>query len=313
VGYQGTLNEATGYDYTRTQLVPFEGYFVNNLGPNPATLEIPPKAAIGGATAKQVADWQSALQSNEWALQITAAADRHLDKDNYIGCLNNAADTWDANDFSEAPFFDQHVSLYFPHLEWQIFPDLYTGDFRSITSEGRYWDFRVQTNLAYSEVILILADIQNLPADWDIALLDKASHISVNFREQGKYTFISGAGETVREFRIVVGQHDFIDTNDLDLAGVPQDFALGQNYPNPFNPETWINYELPSISQVRIAIFNLSGQLIRTLFDGQQSAGRYVVSWDGTTDDGDRVASGVYLVRMEAGKFVAMRKMIVTK
>jgi flagellar hook assembly protein FlgD len=57
----------------------------------------------------------------------------------------------------------------------------------------------------------------------------------------------------------------------------------------------------------------LSGQIIRTLFNGEQSAGRYTVSWDGANASGDRVVSGLYLVRMEAGKFVAVRKMILAK
>jgi hypothetical protein len=330
-GYQGTLNEATGYDMNRTQLVPFEGYFVNNKGSSPTTIKILPKAATGSAAAKPAADWQSALQSNEWALQITASSGRYLDKDNYLGCLNEAADEWDANDFSEAPFFADHVSLYFPHHEWKKYPDLYTGDFREVKSEGDYWDFVVESEVAKSEVMLRLAEAQNLPAEWQIILLDKASRIAVNFGERKNYSFLPETAKTVREFRLVIGKQDFVESNDLNLAGVPQDFVLGQNYPNPFwsaatsrsagNSETRINYELPAISHLKITVYNLSGQLIRTLFDGEQSAGRYTVAWDGTNASGNRVASGVYLVRMEAGnpstnsgqRFVAVRKMILTK
>jgi hypothetical protein len=190
---------------------------------------------------------------------------------------------------------------------------LYNGNFRSVALEGLYWDFKVQTNLAHPAVTLTLADIQNLPADWEIVLLDKESRISLNFREQMKYAFVSSAEKTVRDFRIVVGKNDFVETNDLGLAGMPQEFALTQNYPNPFNLETRINYELPSINRVRIAIFNLSGQLVHTLFDSEQSAGRYTVLWDGTTVTGEHAASGIYLVRMEAGKFVAVKKAILTK
>ena len=330
VGYQGSLNEATGYDYTRTQMVSFEGYFVNNKGSSPTTIEIPPKAVSGSAATKQMADWKSALQGNEWGIQITAACDRYLDKDNYLGNLNDASDEWDANDFSEAPFFDQHVALYFPHPEWKKYPDLYTGDFRETKAEGDYWDFVVRSEVAKSEVarsevVLRLAEVQNLPADWEIILLDKASRVAINFSEKKEYTFPSGNGKTVREFRVVVGRKEFVETNDLNLAGVPQAFALGQNYPNPFNPETRINYELPAINRVKITIYNLSGQLVRTLFDGEQSVGRYTVSWDGVNAVGDRVASGVYLVRMEASPstgsgstgsgrgFVTVRKMVLAR
>ncbi|MCI0552551.1 MAG: T9SS type A sorting domain-containing protein, partial [Anaerolineae bacterium] len=316
VGYQGALNEATGYDYTRTHLVPFEGYFVNNRGSSSTTIEIPPKAASGSSLAKSAAGLLELenFEGNEWGIQITAACDRYLDKDNYLGCFNDADDAWDSNDFSEAPFFDKHVSLYFPHREWENYPGLYTGDFRVVKAEGDYWDFRVQTNINQSEVTLTLADMQNVPADWDVILLDKASSISVNFRENRKYTFISDASEkTEREFRIVVGEKEFVEGNDLNLSGVPEDFKLSQNYPNPFNPDTRINYELPATSHVKISVYNLNGQLVRTLLNAEQSAGRYFASWDGINGQGDRVASGIYLVRMEAGTFMAVRKMVFAK
>lgn len=158
-----------------------------------------------------------------------------------------------------------------------------------------------------------LTEIHNLPLDWDVLLLDKTSRVSVNFRELGKYTFFSSAGETVREFRIVVGRNEFVETNDLDLAGAPQDFVLSQNYPNPFNPSTQISYEIPVASQVKIVIYDLRGQFIWTLIDEQQSAGRYVVSWDGTNAGNERVASGIYLVRMEAGRFDCIRRVILIK
>jgi hypothetical protein len=167
--------------------------------------------------------------------------------------------------------------------------------------------------------------------------LDKTSHVAINFSEKKQYTFPPEGGKTVREFRIVVGRKDFVETNDLNLAGVPQAFALGQNYPNPFwsaatsrsagNPSTVISFQLPVVSNVKLAIYNLNGQLVRTLFDGEQSAGRYTVLWDGTNVNGERVASGIYLVRMEANpstgfpkkpgqagqRFVAARKMVLAR
>jgi hypothetical protein len=170
---------------------------------------------------------------------------------------------------------------------------------------------------------LKLADVQNLPADWEVVLLDKASRVAINFSEKKQYAFPSGNGKTVREFRVVVGRKDFVETNDLNSEGVPQAFALGQNYPNPFwsgatsrfagNPSTRIDYELPITSYVKISVYNLNGQLVRKLFDGEHSAGRYTVSWDGSNTFGDRMASGVYLVRMEATRFAVVRKIVLAK
>ena len=316
VGYQGALNEPTGYDFTRTQLVPFQGYFVNNNSASPATLVIPPQSATGTALLARQDPPVPGIrltQSNEWIAQITAQADRFLDKDNYIGVLNGASDGWDRHDFSEAPFFDSYISLYFPHEDWQTFSSRYTGDFRSINSEGHFWDFRVKSNIPHSEVILILANIQNLPSGMDVVLIDKASRVSVNWFEQHTHKFPAGEGGVERDFRIVVGQPDFVDRNDLGFSGVPEQFALSQNYPNPFNPETRIDYELPSASDVTIAVYNLRGQQVRHLFSGKQSAGRYTVSWDGKSGSGLSVASGVYLIRMKASKFVSVRKILLAR
>ena len=315
VGYQGSANDATGYDFTRTQLQPFQGYFVNNQEAINITIEIPPQSATGTTVLAKQAGLPvlSTLQNNEWAIQLTAQSDRYLDKDNYIGVLDDASDTWDSNDFSEAPFFDSFVLLYFPHEDWEVYPGLYTGDFRSINTEGHFWDFHVKSNIANSEVVLNLANIQNLPSEMDIVLIDKASRISISLLEQDSYTFASGADGAERDFRIVMGKSDFVDSNDLDFSGIPETFTLLQNYPNPFNPETNIDYELPLESEVKIAIYNLRGQRVRTLLDAQQNPGRYTVSWDGKSDNGLSVASGVYLVRMQAGKFVSVRKVLLTK
>jgi len=97
-------------------------------------------------------------------------------------------------------------------------------------------------------------------------------------------------------------------------ADLPQFFALLPNYPNPFNPETSIDYELPTVSNVKLSIYNLQGQRVRTLVNRAQPAGRYQVTWDGTDDNGVQVASGVYFYRLTTGSgFVATRKMILLR
>ena len=93
----------------------------------------------------------------------------------------------------------------------------------------------------------------------------------------------------------------------------PRGFALLQNYPNPFNPETEISYSLPEHSQVRLAIYNLMGQKVRILVDEYQAAGHKTVHWDGTDEDGNKVASGIYFYRIKAGKYAETKKMILMK
>jgi len=94
---------------------------------------------------------------------------------------------------------------------------------------------------------------------------------------------------------------------------LPATYALSQSHPNPFNPQTTITYDVAKDGTVRLHIYAITGQRIRTLVDGERSAGSYSVAWDSTDDVGQAVASGVYLVRMIAGDYRAVRKMLLMK
>lgn len=97
--------------------------------------------------------------------------------------------------------------------------------------------------------------------------------------------------------------------------GKPEDFSLLDNYPNPFNPETKILYTVGTagISHVKLQVFNVLGQKVKTLVDDLQAPGAYEVSWDGTEESGAEVASGVYFYRLEAGQFNQIKKMVLVR
>jgi len=86
-----------------------------------------------------------------------------------------------------------------------------------------------------------------------------------------------------------------------------------KNYPNPFNPETTISFSIPASGQTSVKIYNLKGQLVRTLIDETMNAGYQKVVWNGTDDNQKSVASGVYFYRVNnAGKIIT-RKMLLAK
>ena len=100
----------------------------------------------------------------------------------------------------------------------------------------------------------------------------------------------------------------------LRVRLVPSAFALQPNYPNPFNPETMIAYDLPYAAQVRLEVFDVLGQRVRLLAEGEQNAGRYRVAWDGRDDGAHAVASGLYFYRLQAADgFIAVRKMLLLR
>jgi len=120
------------------------------------------------------------------------------------------------------------------------------------------------------------------------------------------------------------GQLDVKWNDDLDFsidvpvtsAGanpIPESYALDQNYPNPFNAGTVIRFALPEASKVRVSVFNVLGQTVKTLADQEMDAGYQTVSWDGRDDNGNIAASGVYFYRIAANKFNETKKMTLLK
>ena len=104
----------------------------------------------------------------------------------------------------------------------------------------------------------------------------------------------------------------------LEGIGQPTQNLLLQNYPNPFNPETWIPYQLSEDTPVSISIYDTTGQLVRTLSLGFQSAGFYnsqgrAAYWDGRNELGERVASGIYFYQLTTPAFQQTRRLVIVK
>lgn len=99
----------------------------------------------------------------------------------------------------------------------------------------------------------------------------------------------------------------------VDDRNSPKDFALGQNHPNPFNPTTTIRYAVPVAGPVKLTIYNLLGQKVRTLVDESKSSGEWEVTWNGRNEAGLTVATGVYLYQLKAAGKISVRKMMFIK
>jgi hypothetical protein len=104
-----------------------------------------------------------------------------------------------------------------------------------------------------------------------------------------------------------------------DAPSRPVAFELNQNYPNPFNPSTTIKFTLPSVADggitlpTNLRIYNVLGEVVRTLVDERMAPGVHHEVWDGRDDHGSRVASGIYFYRLRSGDFVQTKKMVLMK
>ena len=104
-----------------------------------------------------------------------------------------------------------------------------------------------------------------------------------------------------------------VESTNESFLGIPKTFCLYQNYPNPFNPTTNIQFQTNKNVKVTLKIYDVLGQEICTLVDEERQAGYYETIWDGKDGSGKNMASGIYIFTLQAGDFLATKKMILLR
>ncbi len=141
--------------------------------------------------------------------------------------------------------------------------------------------------------------------------------------------YVSGSSSVKLRFRSIQPDWDWfwvIDNVKLSGRGyntidvkhdltrmIPETYKLHPNYPNPFNPVTTIRYDLKNPGKVTLKVYNMLGQEVRTLVNRHESPGFKSVVWDGRDNKGKMASSGLYIYRIETGKFVKSHKMLLVK
>ncbi|MEW6686705.1 MAG: FlgD immunoglobulin-like domain containing protein, partial [Candidatus Edwardsbacteria bacterium] len=182
------------------------------------------------------------------------------------------------------------------------------------SAEGQVWKFTVEGN----EEAKIQWDIgDKISKDNAIYLFDPKTSVAIDLRKNSEYKFVFGSGESKRNFTLLMGSEEFVLNQLKGIRGIPKETLLGQNYPNPFSSQTAIRYSLSAISHepsaishTTLKIYNIAGQLVKTLVNEPQNPGYYAVRWDGKDEAGKKVSAGVYFYRLTAGNFTATRKMV---
>jgi hypothetical protein len=126
--------------------------------------------------------------------------------------------------------------------------------------------------------------------------------------------YIAGVSAVYDDGESEIMEYPFTYVGPGDAGNIiPLVTELRNNFPNPFNPDTQIAFSLNKQSHVQITIYNIRGQLVRTLVDEQRDANNYTVTWNGTDDSRKPVSSGIYFYKMKAEKYVSTKKMILMK
>jgi len=132
-----------------------------------------------------------------------------------------------------------------------------------------------------------------------------------------RYEFTDGSARPGKAYKYRIDytrdgdRHALFETDWVEP--LPAKFVLHQNLPNPFNPSTRISFELGEPCRATLAIYDIAGRLVRSLVDDMMEAGKHSAVWNGRSDRGETLASGIYFYRLRAGSFTETRKMVLLK
>ena len=197
-------------------------------------------------------------------------------------------------------------------------PDYFAYSY--IQDESNTWDIKL-VNFAETgqdgDLIFKSRDVErpSFSPDDKYLVIDRFSDgklLIVDIAGKSYFELDLSSGARYPEWFVVGGSYDLeVEANPAEQPG---EFFLEANYPNPFNAGTLISYTLRQQSRVRVAVYDVQGRLVKLLQDGIKTAGRHSISWQGGGADGQPLASGIYLCKLEAeGGFSASRKMLLVK
>ncbi len=287
-------------------MAPGTGYFVYHAGANPVTLRVPTVSAgkaagdrqPGSAAEAELAD----LAGCAWTIRIAASQGGRHDLIKTIGALAPGAEG--PGNLHQPPALPHDLAVWLEH-ESAAGVHRLRRDLRSF-DQGGVWDLVVRPAAGGGPVTLTFAGLDEVPADLQIALA--APHGTVDLRRAGATWQSAADGET--HLRLVVGSQDLVE----QAAGsLPQPFALLPAYPNPSNPSTRVTFALPRATAVRLSVYDLAGRRVRTLLDDVRAPGRHAIEWDGADDTGRGLASGIYVLRLQAGELSQTRKLTLVR
>jgi len=292
-----------------TIVSPWRGYWVH--ANQEVTIVYSRMPAFPKSVNRQVSDidalnpgnlTKKSATANDWKLSLNVTNDQYNDLGNFIGISESNKEL----PIYEPPHLDEYCSAYFSATEGKITQDLRQPftDLREI----KEWQFNVSSSNTGKKHTI---NWQNWSEESGIYLylVDQVHEKVINLSEDNSYVFTSSSEN--HQFKVYA-------TMDAVFAPkiIPVSYKLLQNYPNPFNPNTTIKFGIPESGDnklVSLKIFNILGQEVSTLLNGNLEAGYHEVKWNGLNQHGFSVASGVYFYRLIGEGIHQVKKMVLIR
>ncbi|MCF7802570.1 MAG: fibronectin type III domain-containing protein [Candidatus Marinimicrobia bacterium] len=182
-----------------------------------------------------------------------------------------------------------------------------TREIRPDNGSGQEFHLRLQTS-SNEKIALRAQGNYDQETEIQLRLVNKQTGEWYDLKRTKQFQVVTTTGS--KSYALLIGSKAFVE--DRQASYLPKKITLSQNFPNPFNGQTTIAYVIPQSlekSQVTIQIFNIMGQKVKTLVNTQKAPGRYQVVWNGANQNGNRVASGVYLYRLRINDQQITRKL----
>jgi len=308
-----------------SQLAPWAGYFVFNARSEPDTLRIPP-VGVGQTERKgrdqaplQAAADSADAEEDRYTLRVEAVTDAGRAETD-LGLWPKAEVGRDAHDRAQVPPIGGGVRIAameaaagrsVPHAR-SVKPasDSVETAGSAGRGEGQSWQLRLWRPDAESETsaTLRLTDQGERPPEYERYVLD----LREDRRIAPGAVLKLDPGE-VRRLKVIVGTEAYARENSQGLSVPDLETTLRESYPNPFDERTTIEYVLSEEEHVRLEIYNVLGQRVRTLVQGTKRAGTHRVTWEGENRYGTPVGNGVYFYRLKSGDVTETRKTVVVR
>ncbi|MBN2008942.1 T9SS type A sorting domain-containing protein [candidate division KSB1 bacterium] len=228
--------------------------------------------------------------NNDWQIQIVLTDGEYCDDATWCGVNENASYDFDHFEYRK-PIIDLPIpQVYFYHPEWDSVYSAFATDIRPHFEISETWEFQIKSPTGRT-ITLTFLGLEQLDPQMAIRLFDVTSGKILNLRDSSTASiYIS---KPIMQFKLIVGTIAEIAESALEPI-----FKLGTNYPNPFNNETIIPLSLPENAFVEISIFNIAGQQVRSLYRGFLEKGSHRFPWNGTTETGLSLTTGIYFYRL---------------
>jgi hypothetical protein len=277
----------------------FKGYYFDNQT-NLSVLKIPYLLTFTYSQLLQAPD------PTLWRIHVHLSQQEYNDQSLSLGVALMANSGLDNLDYRKPRALSIMPSVYFPRPEWG---GHYATDIREETEEIQIWEMEVTSGRDES-IRLTINGIGSVPTGQEVYLVYEDEKRWVNLRSDS--TFIFEPVKQISKFKILVGDKDSINTQLIEI--LPRDFSLDQNFPNPFNPTTTIPLFLPEDCEIELSVYNLLGQRVKIIYQGNMEVGKHWFHWDGRDDQNKELSAGIYIYSVNTSKgFQYSRKMIFLK